>query len=166
MNGVRWLLVGVVATMAMDAGSALVRKTGFTAGLEPKLLGRWFGYLARGRFEHDTILTTPPLPAELPVALLGHNLIGVTLALIFGAAVSALTPDRGPMPVGLTVALAIAYGLVTSALPWLIMFPSMGFGLLGQAGPADLLLFRTSLVNHAIYGAALGVFGRLLGAMR
>jgi hypothetical protein len=44
--------------------------------------------------------------------------------------------------------LALAFGVATNLLPWLLMFPSMGFGWFGRDAPAELLLIRTSFVNH------------------
>jgi hypothetical protein len=45
--------------------------------------------------------------------------------------------------------LSLVFGVATSLLPWLLMFPSMGFGLFGRRGPAELLLFRTSATLRA-----------------
>ena len=165
-NLIRWIGAGLLATGAMDLGSALIRKLGLIRGLTPQLIGRWFAYLARGETAHGSILLTPPARGELPFAGIGHYLIGISLAVIFGAAFSALLGQREQVSVGLGLAMAMLFGLVSCVLPWLVMFPSMGFGPFGVDAPAELLLLRTSLVNHLIFGAALGLFARVLGAMR
>jgi hypothetical protein len=158
----RWALSGLLATLTMDVGSTLVRKTGFTAGLEPKLIGRWFASIARGVPIDRTILDVPPLPGELPFAAAGHYLIGIglTLTLWMLLSVAALRPSAGG-----GAALGLGFGLITNVLPWLVMFPAMGFGFLGESGPPDLLLFRSSLVNHAIFGVGLALWPRVLGVM-
>jgi len=56
-------------------------------------------------------------------------------------------------------------GFLTNLLPWLIMFPDMGLGWFGSAAPRELLLFRTSLVNHAVFAAGLVTSTRLLGLL-
>jgi hypothetical protein len=144
----------------MDLGGALVRMTGFTAGLSPPMLGRWFALLAQGRMQERTILDEPPVRWEVPIALVTHYAIGVTLALVFGLVLKALRIE--PRPFG-GFALALVFAALTNLLPWLWMFPSMGFGNFGSAGPPELLLFRSSLVNHLIYGLGLGASTCVLG---
>ena len=151
---VRWFLTGLFATLIMDLGAALVRATGLTAGLPPPLLGRWFAAVVRGELGPRPILLAPPLHGEVPVALVGHYLIGIGLtALFLTLALGARLEPRPATQLGL----ALGFGILTNLLPWLVMFPSMGFGPFGQRAPAALLLFRTSFVNHVIFGVGLGL---------
>jgi len=159
----RSVLAGLLATLAMDAGSALLRRTGLIGGLAPNLIGRWFTYLARGQFSHNTILESPPVRAEFPVALAGHYLIGIGLAVIFCTLLLAFSYPPAP---GQAMWLAIAFGALTNALPWLWMFPSMGFGAFGTEAPSDWLLLRSSLVNHLVFGTGLALSTRWLGVFR
>src|SRR5262249_58433694 len=80
MTFLRWVLAGIIATVVMDLGSTLIRKTGFTAGLEPRHIGRWFSSLVRSEPLEGTILQARPGPGEMPIALVGHYLIGITLS--------------------------------------------------------------------------------------
>jgi len=48
-----------------------------------------------------------------------------------------LCPDAPPEG----VSWALAFGLFTNLLPWLVMFPSMGFGVLGLRGPSELCCY-------------------------
>jgi len=47
------------------------------------------------------------------------------------------------------------YGLTTTLIPVFLMFPGMGFGIMGLKGPAEYLLLRTAVVNHLFYGIGL-----------
>ena len=66
---------------------------------------------------------------------------------------------------GPLVLAAVAFGLLTNVFPALFMFPAMGFGAFGQSGPPGLLLMRTAIVNHLIFGLGLAwtmlAFGRV-----
>lgn len=158
----RWVLAGIIATVIMDIGSTLVRKTGFTAGLEPRLIGRWFTSLVRREPLPTTILQAPPVPAELPAALVGHYLIGIELALVFGFLLSIAPWHPG---LGAATAAAVGFGLLSNLLPWLVMLPDMGLGWFGSAAPRELLLLRSSFVNHAVFAAGLAASTRLLGLL-
>src|SRR5262245_33433378 len=127
----RWIAAGFLSTFLMDVGSALFRKVGFTAGLPPRLIGRWFALLARVQFSHQTIIEARAVPGELPLALVVHYLIGITLTLVF----CALLVVSRPRPVPAT-SFALGFGVLTNLLPWLWMFPSMGFGMFGRTGPS------------------------------
>jgi hypothetical protein len=61
---------------------------------------------------------------------------------------------------------ALAFGLFTNVLPWLVMFPAMGFGILGLRGPSEFLLLRSSFVNHLLFGLGLGLALRWLSPLR
>ncbi len=54
---------------------------------------------------------------------------------------------------------------MTNLLPWLILFPAMGFGWFGGAAPPELQLPRTSVVNHAVFGVGIAWSTRLLGVL-
>src|SRR5215472_9813859 len=61
------ILSGVFATLLMDVGGMLVRTTGLTAGAPPKIIGKWFMYLLRGRFIHADIISSPEIPISMPL---------------------------------------------------------------------------------------------------
>jgi hypothetical protein len=151
----RYVVSGVVATLTMDVGSGVVRALGLTAGMPPHLVGRWFSQLLRGRLVHKNIAEVPPIPGEMPLALAGHYLIGISLTTAF-----LLLLQRGPIRPDSragVIAASLAFGVFTNVLPWLLMFPATGFGWLGAQGPREYLLLRTSLVNHVIFGVGLAL---------
>jgi hypothetical protein len=51
--------------------------------------------------------------------------------------------------------LALGFALCTNLLPWLLMFPAMGYGWFGAQGPPGTRLFVSSLVTHFFYGLGL-----------
>jgi hypothetical protein len=102
------------------------------------------------------------VPGELPLALAGHYLIGITLTLTYAVLVVAARIAPGKAAIGA----AVGFGLLSNLLPWLWMFPSMGFGLLGRTAPPEWLLFRSSLVAHVFFGVGLALFTHITGAFR
>ena len=147
---VRVLLAGVLATMTMDLVSALGRFLGVLGGVRPELFARWIGLALRGDVVHPDIATAPDTPVPLGIALAIHYLIGIVLAAGYVALVGRARGRLGPIH-------AVAYGVATSVFAWLVMFPAMGFGVLGLEGPSDARLFRTSIINHLAYGLGLGI---------
>ena len=98
----------------------------------------------------------PPIKHEMVIAVSGHYAIGVTLALVYLLTTSALglTP-RNPIT-------ALGFGVCTNVLPWLLMFPAMGYGVFGAHGPIGTRLFQSSLVNHLFYGVGLWLGASIL----
>src|SRR5436309_5168748 len=122
------LIVGILATVTMDIVAVLALRLGI-AGRGPRrtgpdLIGRWIGYLLRGKFRHTDILQTPPLRGELLLGLAAHYSIGIVLTLVYlGLLVVAhATP---------TALSAILYGTATTVFPWFLIVPVTGDGLAG-----------------------------------
>ena len=141
--------VGVAATVTMDVLAGASRRIGLTAGATGRWVGRWYLGMARGQFLHSNIAAARERAGEKPAALIGHYAIGIVLAALYvvGAGWLGLTPRA--------LLVALGYGLATCALPWFLMFPAFGFGLLGLRGPPQLMLIRTSVINHLFYGFGL-----------
>jgi len=148
---VRGVVVGIVATLTMDALTLAAVRLGVSAPLAPALVGRWFASVARSRPFHADIAQAAPLEHELAIVFPVHYAIGITLALVYLLSASAL----GLSPAQATAALA--FGVGTSVLAWLLMFPAMGYGIFGTHGPAGTRLFTSSLLSHAFYGVGLWV---------
>jgi hypothetical protein len=47
-------------------------------------------------------------------------------------------------------------------VPVFLMFPGMGFGIMGLKGPAEYVLLRTAVLNHLFYGIGLTLTFRWL----
>jgi len=119
------VVVGLLATLIMDLGGGLGLLLGIASHKPQRmghnLIGRWTGYMLRGKFRHADILATPALGAEMPFGILIHYLIGAILTLIYFAIL-------GITPIQTNALLAVAYGLVSMVFPWFLMFPSEGMG--------------------------------------
>jgi hypothetical protein len=150
-----WLGAGVIATLTMDVGTTLLRRLGLVAGVPISLIARWFGHLLRGRAIHRTIVAAPDVPGQLPLALLCHYLIGISLTLTF-VGLAQHAPIRVDSRTRAFVC-ALGFGVLTNALPWLVMFPAMGFGWLGAQGPPEYRLVRSSFVGHLLFGLGLAM---------
>jgi hypothetical protein len=162
MNGdtTLWLLagvlVGIAATVTMDVLGSVSRRVGLAAGAKGQWVGRWYLGIAQGRFVHANIAAAPEHPGEARAALVGHYLIGVTLALVYviGIRWVGLSPS--------SFFVAAGYGLATCVFPWFLVFPALGFGLFGRKGPPELKLFTSSLMNHLFYGFGLWWIAKVL----
>ena len=152
-------LVGILTTATSDVGSIIGSRLGVggpgprTSG--PDIIGRWFGYMLRGRFSHANILQEPRLPGELPIGLAAHYLIGIIFTFALGALVLALHLTSTILP-------AIAFGLATVVFPWFLMQPSQGLGFMGRNVPPPAHVARMSLFVHFVFGLALATWTTLL----
>jgi hypothetical protein len=149
------VIVGIFATFTMDVVAVIAFRVGI-AGRGPRrtgpdLIGRWIGYLLRGKFRHADILQTPPLRGELLLGFAAHYSIGIVLTLMYLGLLVAVhaTP---------TALSAILYGAATTVLPWFLMFPSQGLGWLGRETPGDAHLARASLFNHIVFGLGIALW--------
>ena len=149
------VIVGVLATVTMDVVAVIVHRLGIAGhGLRrtgPDLIGRWIGYLLRGKFRHTDILQTPPLRGELLLGFAAHYSIGIVLTLVY-LGLLAMAHVRP------TAVSAIFYGTATTVFPWFVMFTSQGMGWLGWDAPGDAHLARASLFNHIVFGLGIALW--------
>ena len=147
--------VGVAATVTMDV--AMVAAAKLAAGAfaseknSPEAIGRWAAGLCRGRWRSEDVSAEPPVRGELWLGLAAHYLTGVVLTEAYLAALrrSGLRPG---------VAGATAYGIATSVLPLLLMYPSMGYGCWGRRSSDVRRLVSSMLLGHAAFGAGIGLW--------
>jgi hypothetical protein len=143
------VLVGVAGTVTMDVLASVSRKLGLAMEAKGQWVGRWYLGIAQGRFVHGDITTVPEQPGETRAALVGHYIIGITLAVLYVLGVEWV----GVSPASFVV--AVGYGLGTCIFPWFLVFPALGFGVFGRRGPRELKLFSASVLNHLGYGLGL-----------
>src|SRR5262245_20585326 len=109
---IRAVLVGVGATAVMDLWIlARTRLLGIPAQ-SYALVGRWIAGLARGRFRHERIATSPAVRGELAIGWTAHYLIGIAFAALL-LAVFGIDWTRRP-----TLAPALAVGIGTVLAPF------------------------------------------------
>ncbi len=59
----------------------------------------------------------------------------------------------------------VAYGAVTSLLPWLLLLPAFGWGWFGRRGPVGSNALLASTVSHLPYGLGVGALTALGGSL-
>jgi len=150
------ICVGVAGTVTMDVLASASRRVGLAAGAKGLWVGRWYLGIARGQFVHSNIAAAQEQPGEKRAALVGHYVIGITLAVVYvvGAGWVGVSPS--------SFFVALGYGLATCVFPWFLVFPALGFGFFGRKGPRELKLFTSSLVNHLFYGFGLWWIAKVL----
>lgn len=163
ISGLRYFagaaLVGIGATLLIDLW-ALFLKRGFNVpSLSYCLLGRWLLHMPGGTFVHRSISAAPPKPHECPVGWLAHYSIGTGFALGFVLLVSGGWLERP------TLVPALAFGVLTTLVPFLILQPSLGLGLAASKTPNPTQARLKSLMTHTVYGVGLYVWALLLGPM-
>ncbi len=154
---------GLLATLAMDTAALALMVSHFGNSapyrIVPNLLGRWIGSMANGTFVHPTILETPALRHEAALGLCCHYLIGITLSAII------LYPHFKVRRAPPSLRAAIMFGVGTCVFPYFLMFPAMGFGMLGLKAPEAFVRIVFSAVNHAAFGVGIFLWSSILGTL-
>lgn len=147
------LITGIGATAVMDAWG-IARKQLFSVP-PPNygLVGRWLAHMVRGRFRHDSIAKSPPVNGELIIGWTAHYLIGIAFAAVL-IGVWGIEWVRQP-----TLGPALLVGIVTVAVPFLVMQPGMGAGIAACRTPNPNAARLQSLITHAIFGFGLYLAG-------
>jgi hypothetical protein len=149
------VLVGVLATITMDLGFVVASSVGgdalTTDKIAPGFVGRWVGGLARGRWHSDDIAAEPPQTGEVAVGMATHYVTGITLTYLYLAGMRLVGRRPG-------VASASVYGAVTALLPFLILYPSWGYGCCGLRSGEPARLARVMLLGHTVFGAGIGAW--------
>jgi hypothetical protein len=144
----RIALVGIGATAVMDLWLALIRRLGVPT-LNFAFIGRWAGHLLRGRWMHDAIAKSPPIPGESALGWLVHYAVGIAFAGVM-AAIGGTAWMQSP-----SVLPALAVGMGTVAAPLLVMQPAMGAGIASSRTPTPVRNCLRSLANHTVFGTGL-----------
>jgi len=147
------VLIGAGATAVLDLWAAARKGLQGVAPPDYGLVGRWFGYMARGRFRHDSIAASPALRGERVIGWTAHYLVGIFYAgilLAIWGAEWAGHPTLGP---------ALIVGIGSVAAPFLLMQPGMGAGIAASRTPRPTAARLRSLVAHGIFAVGLYVAG-------
>ncbi len=164
MNGkldIVWyaIAIGVGATLVMDLWMSIRKRLFGIPALDYALVGRWFAYLARGKFRHTPIAASLPVAGERAIGLLAHHLSGIVFAGILLAVFGVHWIDQ-PMLVP-----ALIVGIGSVAAPFLLMQPGMGMGLAARLAPRPVFARLNSLVTHAVFGVGLYAAGWMMKAV-
>lgn len=147
------ILMGVGATLFMDAYAVILRRFFNIPSLDYRLLGRWIGSFRKGIFFHKSILQTESVTNEKLIGWMAHYGIGITFAilllllLLFIYGINWLEDP--------TLFPAIFIGLSTTVAPFFMMQPAFGFGIAASKTPNPRIARIRSLCTHLVYGIGL-----------
>ena len=150
-------LVGLGATLLIDLWAWLLRRTLDVPSLNYCLLGRWLLHMPRGTMVHSSIAAARPKPHECTVGWVAHYLIGTVLALSFVLLVTGSWLERPRLLP------ALAFGVATTLIPYLVMQPSFGLGIAASKTPHPNRARLKSLMTHTVYGIGLYLWAFVLG---
>lgn len=154
------VVIGIGATLAMDAWNLFLLRAFGIPSLSYCLLGRWVRHMFSGTLRHERIAAAAPKSHECAVGWTAHYTIGITLA----AGFVVLTPDGWlERP---TLLPALTYGIVTVVFPFFVMQPAFGLGIAGSRAPVPAHVRAKSLGTHAVFGLGLYAGALALAAMR
>ena len=143
------LLVGVGATIILDAWSLFLKLVFKVAPPNFCMVGRWLLHMPQGTFVHASIAAAEPKHAECAAGWTLHYLIGVVFAFVFLMLVSS---DWLARP---TLFPALLFGIATVLFPLLLLQPSLGHGFAASRTPNPTQARLKSLMTHTAFGLAL-----------
>lgn len=145
---VRVLMIGIGATMVMDAWAVLLKRFGIPS-LNFAFLGRWIGNLPKAQWIHQSIAKAAPVKGELLLGWLAHYSIGATFAALM-VSILGVSWARSP-----SLAPALLFGLITVVAPLFVLQPALGAGIASSKTPRPVFNTLKSLATHTIYGLGL-----------
>ena len=149
-------LVGLGATLLIDLWALFLRSTFNIPSLNYCFLGRWILHIPGGTIVHRNIAEARRKPYECPLGWVAHYLIGTALALGFVLVASgAWLEEPKLLP-------ALAFGVVTTLMPFLILQPSFGLGVAASKTPRPGKARLKSLMTHTIFGLGLYLWALVL----
>lgn len=149
-------LVGLGATLVIDLWALLLRRGFNIPSLSYCLLGRWLLHMPGGTLVHDSIAAARPKRHECTIGWVAHYLIGTGFALVFVFLTSGRWLEHP------TLLPAVAFGVVTTLVPFLVMQPSLGLGIAASKTPHPNQARLKSLMTHTVFGAGLYLWAFLL----
>lgn len=149
------LSLGIGATLVMDLWLLILKKFNIPS-LNFALLGRWVGWIFRGKIQHKSIAHSPEIRHEALLGWVAHYSVGIIFAFSFILIVGQnwlSQPQLLP---------ALLFGVITVLIPFLIMQPAMGSGMAASKTPHPFINRIKSLINHSIFGFGLFLTAKLL----
>ncbi len=149
-------LVGLGATLLIDLWALFLRRGFNISSLSYCLLGRWLLHMPGGTIVHRSIGAAPQKPHECTLGWVAHYLIGTAFALVFVFLASGSWLERP------TLLPALAFGVATTLVPYLVMQPSFGLGFAASKTPSPNQARLKSLMTHTVFGVGLYIWALLL----
>ncbi len=145
---------GFVGSVFMDFTETRMAKLGVSSGVSAAYIGRWVKGCVKGKFMHDNISHAAPAKNEGRIGQVFHFIIGggvVALFYPFVLHVFGFGANANHL------VFAVAFGLITSVLPWFILMPAFGWGFLGSKAPDGTRPIISPVVSHITYGLGIGL---------
>jgi len=147
--------MGIIATAVMDVWLAFLKRVFDLPTTNWAMVGRWFGHLPGGKFIHRPIGSSDAIKNEEALGWLLHYVIGIVYAYVY-LGIIVIKTLSGP-----TILSALIFGLATVLVPWFVLQPGLGLGILARMAPKPNLIRAISLSVHSIFGLSL-YFGWLV----
>ena len=142
-------LMGIGASLLMDAWNLLLRRVTGIRSLDYCLLGRWLLHMPGGTSLHASITAAPPKRHECVVGWVAHYSIGIAFALVF------LAIQSGDWLAHPTLLPALLFGIATVVFPLFIMQPALGLGIASARTPKPTQARLKSLATHTVFGVGM-----------
>lgn len=142
-------VAGVLGTLVMDSGNFLFSRSGIISKIDVPIIGRMAVGWAHGRFRYGHPSEMEQVANEKLYGYLTHYAIGVGLAVGYVLGWDLLVGGP-PSPIW-----ALAYGVATTAAPYFLILPALGFGVCGRRSPEGMKTPLSSLANHVLYGVGM-----------
>jgi len=133
----------------MDVWSLFQKRIINVPPLRYALVGRWILWIFRGKFRHDTIVSTESVRGEFLTGWIFHYLSGIFFSFI---PFLMKGPDWLHEP---DLATALLAGLLTLFAPFMILQPAFGFGIAASRTPQPWQARQLSVLTHLAYGFGL-----------
>lgn len=140
---------GVVATIVLDLWAQLLRVTVGLPAPDWGVNGRWFAHLPKGRFVHEGLAETPPVPNEAVIGWAGHYIIGIAYGFAYVGLI-VLGLDSQPSLLN-----GLVFGAVSVVLAWFVMMPGIGKGMMASKADSPATACFLALVAHIVFGLGL-----------
>lgn len=143
-------IVGIGGTLILDLYAVIMSRVAGMAAPDWRLVGRWLGHVARGRFILPDPAQAAPVPAEQALGWAFHYAVGVGYGLLIAAiwGASWLQTPCIVEPLMLSLALLV--------LPYFVLMPGMGLGMAGSKAQHPSVARIRSLIGHTVF--AFGMF--------
>lgn len=150
------LVVGVAGAISMDIGQQLMKLVLKWPITNWAMIGRWAGYLTKGKLVHQDIGAETPIEHELALGWVVHYIVSISYGAIY------LFLARVVFDIDLGFVPAIVFALAIVLITWFVIQPMLGAGTAGANTPNPTVTRLHDLASHTFYGIGLGIGGLLI----
>ncbi len=141
--------VGIAATLFIDLYAFLLAKVFKIPSLNFCLVGRWGLGLLDGKFMHQNIAASPVKHFECVFGWCVHYFIGVLFSFLFILLVDIAWLEQP------TLIAACVFGLASVCMPFFVMQPALGMGIMATKSANPFQARLKSSVTHLLFGVGL-----------